>query len=238
MTLLHKKPGVFAVLIIALAVIVCSALGVWQMQRREWKHELIETIDARIGAEPVPLPVAIDDPKAWDYRRVTVTGTFDHTKESYLQAQSRHGNFGYQVITPLTRPDGSMVLINRGWVPYEDRDPAARPEGQVEGPVTITGIVRLPWERTAIAKYFGIDNDPVRKIFFDAKLDEMAAAHGISVLPVFVDADGTENPGGFPIGGQTVLKINDPHLSYAIQWFALAITALVIFVLYHRRKDT
>ena len=64
----------------------------------------------------------------------------------------------------------------------------------------------------------------------------MAAAHGITTLPVFVEADETPNPGGWPKGGQTVIKLSDPHLSYAIQWFCFAITAAVIFDLYHRRK--
>jgi surfeit locus 1 family protein len=64
----------------------------------------------------------------------------------------------------------------------------------------------------------------------------MARSYDLDVMPVFVEADDTPNPGGFPIGGQTALKLNDPHLNYAIQWFSFALIAAVIFVLYHRRK--
>ncbi len=237
MAIFLQRPRPLPVIITAAAVLLCTALGVWQVQRRDWKHDLIATIEAGLEADPVVLPGKIEDPAAWDYRRVTVTGVFRHDQESFLQAQSRNGNFGWQVITPLERLGQSTVLVNRGWVPFDNKDPETRLEGQVTGTVSISGIARLPWRQGWLAREYVFDNDPVTKTFYEAALGEMAAAHDIDVAPIFVDADETLNPGGWPKGGQTVVKLTDNHLSYAIQWFSLAIAGIVIFVLYHRRKD-
>jgi surfeit locus 1 family protein len=218
------------------AVIVCTAFGFWQLERRAWKHDLTDKIEARVDAPAVPLPAKIDDPQAWEYRHVTVSGTFRHDMENYLQAQSRNGNYGWQVITPLVRDDGQTVLVNRGWVPYEQREASERPEGQIEGRVTVEGLVRLPWHQKWLASHFVPESDLEQHLYFEGDLEGMARSYDLDVMPVFVEADDTPNPGGFPIGGQTALKLSDPHLNYAIQWFSFALIAAVIFVLYHRRK--
>jgi surfeit locus 1 family protein len=232
-----QKPKLLPTLITAAAVIVCVAAGAWQLDRMAWKADLTRKIEQRVDLPPVPLPSRIEDPDAWEYRRVSVSGTFLHDRESYLPAQSTRGNYGFQVITPLRRADGTIVLVNRGWVPDEQREPAARAAGQVTGETTVTGVVRLPWRQKWLARQFVPPADLGRRIFFEGDLEGMARVQGVEALPVYVDADATPNPGGWPKGGQTVLKLNDPHLSYAIQWFGFAITALVIFVLYHRRKS-
>jgi surfeit locus 1 family protein len=235
-TLFLQKPRPIPTIMTVVAVIVCAACGVWQLQRMAWKHDLMHKIDARIELPAVELPASLPNPDDWEYRHVTVTGTFHHDQESYLPSQSTRGNFGYQVITPMERPDGSLVLINRGWVPDPQREPATRVEGQVSGETTVTGVVRMPWHQKWLAQHVMPPADTKKEIFFEGDLDGMARAHGIKVMPVFVEADETPNPGGWPKGGQTVVKLSDPHLSYALQWFAFAITAAVIFVLYHRRK--
>jgi surfeit locus 1 family protein len=235
-TLFLQKPRPIPTIFTVVAVIVCTACGIWQLQRMVWKHDLMHKIDTRLSLPAVDLPASLSNPDDWEYRKVTVTGTFHHDQESYLPAQSARGNFGYQVITPLERPDGSLLLVNRGWVPDQQREPSARPEGQVAGPVSVTGIVRLPWHQKWLARHTLPPPDTKKDIFFEGDLEGMARVHGITVMPVFVDADETPNPGGWPKGGQTVVKLSDPHLSYAIQWFGFAITAAVIFVLYHRRK--
>ncbi|MEN3974218.1 SURF1 family protein [Emcibacter sp. SYSU 3D8] len=235
-TLFLQKPRPIPVIFTVVAIIVCTACGVWQLQRMAWKHDKMQLIEERIGLPEVPLPATIEHPEAWEYQHVTLSGTFLHDKESYTPAQSTRGNYGFQVITPLVRPDGSMVMINRGWVPDSQRDPSTRTEGLVQGETTVAGIVRLPWHQKWIARLVMPPADLEQKIFFDGNLAAMAKAQDVTVLPVFVEADGPPTPGGWPKGGQTVIKLSDPHLSYAIQWFAFAITAAVIFVLYHRRK--
>ena len=104
-----------------IAAIGLAALGVWQLERRTWKHELVAAVDARIHAEPVAPP----GPGAWDgvnakddaYRRVSAAGTFRHDRETLVQAVTERGA-GYWVLTPLEAP-GFTLLVNRGFVPKD-----------------------------------------------------------------------------------------------------------------------
>jgi threonine synthase len=236
MKLSFRKPKLLPLLITLVAVVTCASLGVWQLQRMDWKQGLKDRIAERVGSEAISVPSVIDTPVDWEYQPVTVTGVFDHSKESYLAAQSTNSNAGFQVVTPLTRADGSTILINRGWIPYEMRDPKNRPEGQVEGEVTITGLGRLPWLQTGVAGMLIYDADPVTKIFFEADLETMAAMHDVTVLPIFIDAAADQTPGDWPKGGQTVLKLVDNHETYAYTWFIFGTIAFIVFMLAHRVK--
>ena len=132
-----------------------STLGTWQLQRKTWKEGLIAQIEARAYGEPG----AIVPPSAWrdwhpaqdEFRKVRVEGTFLHQFETpvYGLAPGQRGTpaQGFFLITPLRLADGAIVMVNRGFVPTELREPASRPESQPSGPVTVTGLVRAPEER-------------------------------------------------------------------------------------------
>jgi surfeit locus 1 family protein len=227
------RPLLWPTLFTVPAIVVLIGLGVWQLERLEWKLGIIANIESRTGLPPIALPPndAID-PDALEYRPVTVRGRFQHEKEMHLIAASRRGNSGYQVITPLERADGGTVLVNRGWVPKEKVDPATRSEGQLPGEVTVTGLVRKPWHQG----WFVPDNNPERNIWFYGDAQAMARHAGVDAPPVFIEADATENPGGFPIGGQTRLNIPNDHLGYALTWFGFAVVLAVIYFVYHRRE--
>ena len=103
----------------AASLALLIGLGLWQLQRLEWKQGLIAQIAARAHAEPVALKDAVTSARAGEdvsYLRVRVEGRFDNAKERYLYALS-DGAPGWRVITPLTAPDGEVVLVDRGFVP-------------------------------------------------------------------------------------------------------------------------
>jgi surfeit locus 1 family protein len=207
-------------------------LGVWQLQRLAWKQNLIDTVEAQLAAPPVALPAVIDNPQDWLYRRVSVEGRFLHDREIHLLAQTKRGNLGYQIITPLERPDGSFLLVDRGWVPTDNKDPATRAEGQVGGNVRIDGVVRLPWKQGM----FVPDNDPAANVWFYGDLAAMAKQAGVTAPALMVEAGPAPNPGGYPMGGQTRVTFRNDHLQYAITWFSLAVALIVIFYLFGRRQ--
>ena len=228
------RPTLWATVFTVPALLILLGLGTWQMQRLVWKEALLAEVAARQAEPAVDLPTDIADPPSWRFRKVVVTGVFDHAKEMHLFAHTDRGNAGYQVIVPLRRPDGSWVLVNRGWVPTDRKDPATRAEGQVTGTVTITGTARPKWDR----HMFLPDNDPAGNHWFYGDLPAMAAHAGIAASPLFVEADATPNPGGFPIGGQTPTKtIANNHLEYALTWYMLAVALGAIFFFYHWRRD-
>ncbi|WP_407061715.1 SURF1 family protein [Aureimonas sp. SK2] len=201
---------------------VLMALGVWQVQRLHWKLDLIERVEARIHAPPAPPPSpaqwAAFDGEAEEYRRVRVEGTFRHDHETLVQALTERGA-GFWVLTPLVSPDGTTVLVNRGFVPPERRDPATRAEGQVPGPVSVTGLLRLTEPGGAFLR----SNDPEGDRWFSRDVAAIAAARDLGpVAPFFVDQAAGETPGGMPVGGLTVVAFRNHHLVYALTWFTLA----------------
>ncbi|PWC48237.1 Surfeit locus 1 family protein [Azospirillum sp. TSA6c] len=209
-----------------------TALGIWQLERRVWKLDLIERVDARIHASPVPAP----GPEAWasvraasdEYRRVAVTGRFLNDREALVQAVSDLGG-GFWVMTPLVTDRGFTVLVNRGFVPPDKRDPATRADGQPQGEVTVAGLLRLTEPKGGFLR----SNDPAAGRWYSRDVAAIAAANGLEqAAPYFIDADGTRNPGGWPVGGLTVVSFPNSHLGYALTWFALDLMLIgaVLFV--------
>lgn len=231
-TLSMRRPRVITAILVGLAFLMLVGLGVWQIQRMYWKVNLIHQMETRLSAPPVALPHGGIDPEEWRYRRVELDGTFRHDQEIHLYAMDKWGQPGFLIFTPLQRPDGSFVFVERGWVPNDHKDPVTRAAGQVTGPVHIVGIVHLPWPR----HMFVGRNLPEQNVWFFGDIDAMARHAGIrDYAPVFVDADATPNPGGLPIGGQTRVNLPNNHLQYALTWFGLALVLLVMFIYGHMR---
>ncbi|WP_292242242.1 SURF1 family protein [Mesorhizobium sp.] len=219
------------------------SLGTWQVQRLYWKEGLLRTIDQRTHSVPVPLTevekrfAATGDV---DYTPVTITGTFLHRGERHYFA-TWEGQSGFDVFTPLHLEDGRFVLINRGFVPYDLKDAAKRPQSQPAGQVTVTGLARNPLP--AKPSMMLPDNDPKKNIFYWKDRDAMAASVGLpagaGLVPFFVDADSTPNPGGLPVGGVTVIDLPNSHLQYAVTWYGLAVAlaGVLIFRLRRPAKD-
>jgi len=212
-----------------------SALGVWQVQRLAWKQDLIRQVDARIHAAPAaaPPPDQIVTRQADQYRRVVVSGRFDHSREALVKAVTDLGP-GYWVMTPLTTDRGFTVLINRGFVPSERQKPTDRAAGQVDGETTVVGLLRL----TEPDGGFLRANDPAGDRWFSRDVAGIAKARGLfgPVAPYFIDADATLNPGGWPRGGLTVVRFANSHLIYALTWFGLALMSVAGFVLFAREE--
>lgn len=230
MTALIRGAVVFAVLFAGF-----SALGVWQVQRLAWKRELIRQVDARIHAAPVaaPPPDQIVTRQADQYRRVVVSGRFDHRHEALVKAVTDLGP-GYWVVTPLTTDQGFTVLINRGFVPPERQKPSDRAAGQIGGPHTVVGLLRLSEPDGGFLRA----NDPAGDRWFSRDVIAIAKARGLEgpVASYFIDADATPNPGGWPRGGLTVVRFANSHLIYALTWFGLALMSAAGFAFFLREE--
>nr|WP_246570955.1 SURF1 family protein [Bradyrhizobium liaoningense] len=204
------------------AFVILIALGVWQVERRAWKLALIDRVEQRVHAPAQPIP----SPAAWpavsaasdEYRHVSLSGHLLHDGETLVQAVTEEGP-GYWVLTPLQRDDGTLVLINRGFVPSERRDASTRRDGNPEGRVEITGLLRITEPRGGFLR----NNVPQHNRWYSRDVAAIAAARGLrEVAPFFVDADAGSQIAGGPIGGLTVIRFPNNHLIYALTWFALA----------------
>jgi surfeit locus 1 family protein len=218
------------------AFLVLLGLGTWQVERLFWKQGLIAQRQAAVTAAPVDLPPSLEAARLLEYHRVRVTGRFANDRELFLGATSPDGRPGYQVITPLRRADGSNLLINRGFIPQERKAPDSRAAGELDGDVAVTGLLRLP--PSGRPHWFIPANSAERNYWLYVDVPAMAqAAHLDGVLPFYVDADARPNPGGLPVGGQTLIDLPNDHLQYALTWYALAVGLAVIYILFIRRRS-
>lgn len=249
MTDTRRHPLVLPGIAALAALIVLVGLGTWQLSRLAWKNELIAQVAARSHAAPAPLPPPASwpamTPDADEYRRVSATGRFRHDAEAYLYfvagdsrrpgEAGRVQGQGYLVITPLVTADGQIVLVNRGFVPTDRRDPASRAAGQWPGTVTVTGLLRFAEPRGL----FAAPDDAARRLFYTRDIAAMATALGLDrslTAPFLIDADGAEVPGGLPQGGETRLVFPNRHLEYALTWYGLALTLVGVFIAFALQK--
>ena len=216
-------------------VLILLALGGWQVERLQWKGGLIAQRAAAVAAPPIAPPADLAEARRDEFRHVVADGAFANDEELFLAASSESGGAGYQVLTPFHMADGRTIFVNRGFIPSELKDRVRREAGEPGGVVRVTGLLRLP--PAAKPTFFLPDNRPDLNLWFWVDLPAMAKADGLpDVLPFYIDADATPNPGGWPKGGVTRLELPNNHLQYAITWFSLAIALIVIYVIYHRRE--
>jgi surfeit locus 1 family protein len=216
--------------LLALALAACAgfvALGSWQMQRLQWKLALIERVEQRVNAAPVAAP----GPQEWprigvetdEYRRVTLRGTLLTAQSAKVQASTELGS-GYWLITPLRADDGTVTLINLGFLPAVERRSALPP--QPAAPFEVTGLLRISEPGGGFLR----QNDPAAERWYSRDVAAIAAARGLAaVAPYFVDADAASarrlDAGGgvAPVGGLTVVSFHNSHLVYALTWYGLAL---------------
>jgi len=233
---MRRTPSLFwPTVFIACGILMLLGLGTWQVQRLFWKEGLIAERQAGVRAPPAALPSSLDAARGLEYHHVNATGTFLPDRELFLGASDREGHLGYHVIEPLRLASGAVLLVDRGFVPEDHKLPATRAAGEPRGEVTITGLLRLaPPEKP---HWFLPDNNAQRNYWFWIDIPGMTRAAGLEhVLPFYVDADATPNPGGLPVGGQTPLDLPNNHLQYAITWYALAVVLAIMGFIFLRRR--
>jgi len=214
---------------------ILIGLGLWQVQRLGWKEGLIAQRQGALGAAPVAVPETLATAAALEFHPVRASGVFQNDRELYLNAQSLRGGAGFDVVTPLRLTDGTVLMVNRGFVPTDKKAPETRAPGEISGPTSVVGLLRLaPAGKPSL---FIPENDAARNSWFYVDLGAMAKADAIvHVLPFYLDADASPNPGGWPQGGQTEIDLPNHHLQYAVTWFALAAALVVIYVRFARRR--
>lgn len=229
-----KRHTAFAAIMAGL-VLVFIGLGTWQVQRLFWKLDLIERVDARVHAPAVaaPAPDVEIEPANDEYRRVTAIGRLLNDRETLVQAVTELGP-GFWVLTPLETVDWGTILINRGFVPATKRAPSTRVEAQFSQSVTVTGLLRLSEPEGGFLRH----NDPAADRWYSRDVEAIATARGLTnTPPYFIDADATPNPGGYPVGGLTIVKFRNSHLVYALTWYSLAVmSAFAVYFLLRRPK--
>ena len=220
----------------ALLFLGFMALGTWQLQRRVWKLDLIERVDHRIHAPASAAP----GPPEWpvvsaardEYRHVEVHGRYLPEAAIRVQAVTELGP-GFWLLAPLRLDDGSIVLVNRGFVP-PDWQPMPNPPDEYP-PIVVRGLLRLTEPRGGFLRR----NDAAADRWYSRDVQAIASARGLQpTAPYFIDEDA--QPAGHltaaaPVGGLTVVTFRNSHLAYALTWYTLA--AMIPFLFWRARRQ-
>jgi surfeit locus 1 family protein len=226
-------PAVFTIV----AVLLCGGLGAWQVERLQWKTELIAARGAALAAPATAPPTTLAEARNLEFHPVTAAGTLVTDKETYIHAIGPKGELGFDVVTPLRDGDGRVILVDRGFVPADKKEPASRVAANPGGTTQIQGFLRLA--PAAKPGWFIPDNQPQTGEWFWLDLPAIAAADGIpNAAPFYIQAGPTPNRGSWPRGrAPDPADLPNNHLQYAITWFSLAVAAAVIYLLSQRRAS-
>ena len=199
-------------------------LGFWQIDRLDWKRGIIAEAERRLARAPAPLPADLD-PVRDDYLPVAVEGRFTGEELYHLTTQKPRGP-GFDVIAPFETADGRRILVERGYVPQDERDPATRtlPTGERR----VEGFLRWPDDLNV----FTPDPDLAQRIWYARNVPSLSSAASTEpVMIVQALADGA----AYPRGREVAVKMTNNHLNYALTWFSVAVIWVVMTLLWVRR---
>lgn len=235
-----RKAGLLPLtLFAAIGFAILLGLGTWQLERRAWKEELLATIAQRTASTPVDRdawlrrgcrdPASVGLAASCEFLAVRLTGSFEHARERHVYTIAPRvngiGGVGYWIMTPFRLAvSGETIYVSRGFVPLENKSPATRASGQIEGAIVVTGLVRSAEARGS----FTGANDPSSNIYFLRRPSELADA-AITAQSTFVDLLAPTPPGGLPRPTAGSFEIPNRHLEYALTWYGLALTLAGVF---------
>jgi surfeit locus 1 family protein len=234
----RKDWGFIALAVLAAAVFV--RLGFWQLSRLQERRAHNDLIRQRMDLPAQPIDQAIEAPSDWTFRPVTLQGTFDADHEILLSPRSYQDQPGVDLVTPLVlQGKQGAVLVNRGWIPYEDIDVGPRAAFRTQAAVEVEGLVMasqpsvnlflLPGPPTPSPEAFRVTWQTV-------DIPSLQTQMPYPLLPFFVAQTNSLSPAEPPIPDPGIDLSDGPHLSYAMQWFAFALIALVGGVAWVRRR--
>ncbi len=208
------------------------ALGFWQLERMREKQALFDAFDA--GVQRLERLSDIEPAKTERYTRVVAVGRYDTAHQFLLDNMTHAGRAGYRVLTPLDLGDGASVLVDRGWVPLgATRD--VLPEIAVSGNArSVVGrLDELPAAGIELPSTGATAGWP--RVLSYPRMADLQGALGRPLQERIILLD-PQQPEGYVRAWQPSPFPPERHLSYAITWFALAATVVVLFIMLNLRR--
>ena len=204
-----------------LIILTLLSLGFWQIYRLNWKLELIEQIENSLKNDPVEL----SNVEKKNYLRIKTSGDIDFDKQIYLYNLNDAGKPGFEVINPIKIGDENY-LMNRGWIPFEKKD---LPEINLVDQNKIVGTLMLQTKPST----FKPENDIEKNYWFTLNREDILKFTGRNFSEYVIYLNGNYK---IPKPRVITAKISNNHKKYAITWFSMAISILLIY-LYFRKKN-
>lgn len=215
---------ILAAILLVAGLVVFVSLGVWQLQRLEWKEGIIAEIEGQIAGDPVALPDS-PDTETDRYLPVEITGAFGPGEIHVLVSHRDYGP-GFRVIAPFTTESGRTLMVDRGFIPTDRKG-----DEHSTGPATVEGNLHWPDERDTYTP----DDDVAGNWWYARDVEKMAGALGTD--PLLVIARSETDPAILPMP-VTTEAIRNKHFEYAMTWFLFAVTWVVMtgFALWRIRR--
>jgi len=212
--------------------ITTSFLAYWQVKRLKWKTELIANREKMMELDPAPLPKQTNEDM--EYMHVKVSGVFSHQKEQLLEPRMLEGEVGAFVITPIVLEDGRTVLVNRGWIPRDLKDPLRRKDFQVPGNVEVEGFLRVKKYKQGL--FAPHNKDPKSNIWYWQ--DIVGMSNRTYALPIIIESKKITPETKYPREITTHVHISNNHLQYIITWSSLTIffSAMYYKLIFGRKR--
>lgn len=233
------RPAFWPVVITVALVGLCLVLGVWQVQRLQWKEGLIASLRTAQEQSPITmeqLPEELAALAGMNFHAVSLLGEYEGGTEYHVIGRSHTEEPGYHVLTPFRLAgDGRVVLVNRGWVPLNRKEAPGRQDAALreEGNVHLKGYILVPQGGSR----FLPDHDTANNIWFWQDTAAMAALAGEEYPPFVIQRVADAQPEGtLPQAKRGFdVQLRNDHFAYALMWFSLAISGALIFAVYHRK---
>ena len=215
-----KNKFLFSVFVYFIILVLLS-LGCWQLYRLNWKLNLIQEIENSLKNDPIELSKANEK----NFLRIQTSGEIDFDKQIYLYNLNENGKPGFEVVNPILINDKNY-LINRGWIPFNQKD---QPEINLVDEIKIIGTLKLQSK----ASTFKPENDIEKNYWFTLDRDDVFKYTGKNFSNFIIYLNGDYN---IPKPKVITANISNNHKKYAITWFSMAISILLLY-LYFRRKN-
>ena len=202
-------------------IFVFIALGTWQVIRLNWKNNLILEIENSLKNPPVQLSQSNQQ----NFLKIKTSGRVDFEKQIYLYNLNDSGTPGFEVLNPILI-DGENYLLNRGWIPFEKKD---TPEINILDQNNIEGTLKTQVRKNI----FKPDNDIKENYWFSLNREDISKFTGKEFSKYIIYLDGNYQ---FPRPKKITANISNNHKKYAMTWFSLAISILLLY-LYFRKKN-
>ncbi|MDA7715316.1 SURF1 family protein [Pelagibacteraceae bacterium] len=218
-----KRLFLFQLFVASFITLFC-VLGTWQLQRLQWKMELISEITFGLNSTPITYTNSIKK----NYQRIVSEGSYDFKDQIYLYSLNDKGKPGFDVITPFKTISNETVLVNRGWIPKEKKKISEI--NSIKNNIKITGLLRKIYK----ANIFKPENDLENNIWFSVNLDDLKMFTGnkFSNFIVYLEDSNMKAP----LPKKITVDVPNNHLKYAITWYSIAISILLYYLYFRKKK--
>jgi len=225
-------PTVF--LFVALPILV--SLGIWQLHRAAYKRQLQSQFQTRHQSTLQLKDINTAALKGLEYRSIRITGHYDNAHQLLLDNKIMDHRVGYEVITPFIPVNGDkMVLVNRGWIPGIGRRDRLPPIEPSTGKQTIEGLIKLTPRKSFV---LGDDENSGEWPALVQAIDrrQLVKIYRKPFYP-FIVLLSPKSPGTFRREWRPVIITPAKHWGYAVQWFSLALTLVIIYLVLNTQRD-